>query len=112
MLNKFSWGKRDLWAVVVFVHFSLLILLLLVALAYLNLGFNFSTETMVSFASLFLLIVAIWSLWSWRATTGSLFDPYIVLFIATVLFNGGQAFLELLGLNKHGILEGSFSPET
>jgi oligosaccharide repeat unit polymerase len=43
--------------------------------------------------------------------TGKLFDPYVLFFIAALLFNGGQALLEVLGLNERGILGGVFPPE-
>jgi len=59
--------------------------------------------------SVFLLLIFIWSLWSWRWVTGSLFDPYGIFLIAAVLFNGGQALLEVFHLNEFGILMGQFS---
>jgi len=61
---------------------------------------------------LFLVALSIWSLWSWQRLTKSLFDPYVLYFVAAVLFNGGQALLEVFHLNEGGILDGRFSSET
>jgi oligosaccharide repeat unit polymerase len=74
--------------------------------------FDFQAESLIYPACLFFVALTIWSFWSWQIVTKSLFDPYILFFISAVLFNGGQAFLEVFHLNEHGILEGSFSSET
>lgn len=86
-----------------------LALSLLLPFAYLGLGLR--AEALLYPASVFLAATAAWSLWSWRMVTGKLFDPYVLFFIAALLFNGGQAFLEILGLNERGILGGVFPPE-
>ncbi len=57
-------------------------------------------------------VVAAWVMWSWYAATGSLFDPYGIFMGAALLFNGGQAYLEIFHLNKNGILDGMLFPET
>lgn len=62
--------------------------------------------------STWLVALYIWSLLSWRLACGRLFDPYILFFTSVTLFNGGHAFLEVLGLNKNGVLGGKFSPAT
>lgn len=59
--------------------------------------------------SAILLALTVWALWSWRAVTGSLFNPYTLFFLSAALFNGGQAFLEVFGLNRDGLLGGRFS---
>jgi len=41
--------------------------------------------------------------------TGSLFDPYVLFLIAAILFNGGQAFLEIFQLNQAGSLKANLS---
>jgi oligosaccharide repeat unit polymerase len=69
------------------------------------------SESLIYPACLFLVALAVWSFWSWKILTKSLFDPYILFFIAALLFNGGQAFLEVFHLNEDGILEGMFSSE-
>lgn len=48
--------------------------------------------------SLLLVVLAGWIALSWKKVTGSLFDPYMLFIVAAVLFNGGYAFLEILGL--------------
>ena len=59
-----------------------------------------------------MLALLFWiSLWSWRALTNGLLDPYALFLMAAILFNGGQAILEVFHLNEYGILEGMFSPE-
>jgi len=60
----------------------------------------------------FLGIQTLWSLWSWRVITKKLFDPYILFFIAAILFNAGQVFLEIFHLNESGLMKGIFSIET
>jgi oligosaccharide repeat unit polymerase len=59
---------------------------------------------------MFTLSIA-WILCSWYWLRGSLFEPYGLFVIATALFNGGKAPLELLGVNPKGILEGRFPQE-
>src|SRR5260221_2111508 len=59
-----------------------------------------------------LILTFVWVLWSWRALRGTIFEPYSLFMIAVGLFNGGQALLEVLGLNAAGILNGRFSSET
>lgn len=62
--------------------------------------------------SAWLVALYIWALLSWRFVCRRLFDPYILFFTSVTLFNGGHAFLEILGLNKNGVLGGRFSPAT
>jgi oligosaccharide repeat unit polymerase len=47
-----------------------------------------------------------WILWSWYTLRKTLFEPYSLFMIAAALFNGGQALLEILGMNHGGVLEG------
>ena len=70
--------------------------------------YDASGETAVYWLSLFLVGLSLWSLWSWKTATGHLLDLYSLFFIALILFSGGQSFLEVLGLNPHGILDGKF----
>jgi hypothetical protein len=69
-------------------------------------------ETLCHDVSLALLLLCLWSFWSWWQVTGSWFDPYSIFLGAANVFNAGQAFLEVFGLNRAGILDGEFSPET
>ncbi|WP_377476697.1 MAG: O-antigen polysaccharide polymerase Wzy [Microcoleus anatoxicus] len=73
---------------------------------------NFQTESLIYPSSCFLLLLTLWVFWSWSFITKSLFDPYILFFIAALLFNGGQIILEIFSLNENGILDNKFSTET
>jgi O-antigen polysaccharide polymerase Wzy len=53
-----------------------------------------------------------WSLWSWWHITGSFVDPYLMFMTSLFLFNAGQAPLEVLGLNRQGLLGNRFDDET
>lgn len=68
-------------------------------------------HTLIYLACVFLTLSFLWSLWSWRLLGGKLSDPYILFIVTATVFNGGQAFLEVFGLNSTGILRGRFSPE-
>jgi oligosaccharide repeat unit polymerase len=92
------------WATVVFVNFLVLTLLVLSALAYSTPTFHLPDERALFVATVSLFLVFVWTLWSWRALTGSLFNPYALFLMAAVLFNGGQTFLEILGLNEFDAL--------
>src|SRR5829696_2122176 len=111
MVGRSSPPKQGVWAPIVFFNIFLLSLLLLGALFYLNQALGLSDDSLVYHASVFLLVLFVWSLWSWRAVTGSLFDTYALFLVAAALFNGGQAFLEVFRLNEFGILDGRFSPQ-
>jgi len=71
---------------------------------------NATPDTMIRPACIGLLLLFLWSLWSWKLANGSLFNPYGLFLIAAGLFNAGQAFLEVFGLNKGEMLFGRFSP--
>jgi oligosaccharide repeat unit polymerase len=57
------------------------------------------------------LLSLVWILWSWYSLRGTLFEPYPLFMLSAGLFNGGQAILEVFGLNPDGILKGRVSPE-
>jgi hypothetical protein len=52
----------------------------------------------------------VWVVWSWRRASGGLFDPYLLFFASTLLFNGGQVLIAIFGLEENGILEGVYPP--
>jgi oligosaccharide repeat unit polymerase len=58
-----------------------------------------------------LTLMFVWILWSWFLLRGTIFEPYSLFMITAGLFNGGQALLEVFGLNTAGILNGRFSSE-
>jgi oligosaccharide repeat unit polymerase len=72
----------------------------------------FKADDFVPLLCILVAVVTIWTLWSWHAMTGSWFDPYTLFFTAAVVFNAGQALLEIFGLNNDGMLKGRFPPET
>ncbi len=50
--------------------------------------------------------VTVWIVISWRLAFGSFFNPYILFVVSAAIFNGGDTFLEIIGLNRNGILAG------
>jgi hypothetical protein len=57
-----------------------------------------------------LAVEAAWILLSWRGVTGSVLNPYGLFVVVGLLFNANQAFMEIAGWNKGGLLGGQFSP--
>lgn len=108
MSTKLGWRDNSVWMTVMSGNFLIVSLLLLCAFVYLNPTLGLSVESMIYFCSVFLVVVFVWSLWSWYALTKSLFDPYVMFLIAAMLFNGGHAFLRILHLDEGGVLEGGF----
>src|SRR5918995_4573330 len=107
MLDKAAKQNQDIRFTVLTVNIVLISALLLAALAYLNPTFSFDDAALIRITSFNLLVITAWSLWSWRILTGNWFDPYTLFLIAAALFNGGQAFLEIFGLNSSGSLQGN-----
>lgn len=93
-------------------HYFILMLFLLAALIYRLVPSVQASDATIYALTLALLGLTAWSLWSWHAFTKSLFDFYVMFFLAAVLFNGGHALLEVLHLNADGILGGQFPPRT
>lgn len=69
-------------------------------------------DATIELLALGLLLLTVWAAVSWRLVGRRLFDPYGMFLLAAVLFNGGQVFLESVGLNANGILGSAFSVET
>lgn len=63
-------------------------------------------------SSLTFVLLTSWMIVSWYFATGSYLNPYTLFIIAAALFNGGDVFLEILGLNRSGILNGKFDNES
>jgi oligosaccharide repeat unit polymerase len=108
MLDKAAEQNRDIRFIVFAVDLLLISSLLLAALTYLNPMFSFDDAALIRITSVCLLVVTAWSLLSWRILTGNWFDPYTLFLIAATLFNGGQAILEIFGLNTGGTLQGGY----
>jgi oligosaccharide repeat unit polymerase len=63
-------------------------------------------------AAVLTLLMSVWWVFSWSKRAGKMFDPYFLFFLASMIFNCGQILLEVLGLNRGGILGGRFSNAT
>jgi O-antigen polysaccharide polymerase Wzy len=72
----------------------------------------FQPETLIYPGCCGLLILSIWFFGSWFWLTRRLFDPYTIFLVSAILFNAGQALLEVFHLNRLGLLRGSFSATT
>jgi hypothetical protein len=59
-----------------------------------------------------LALVGVWCLCSWKHFNGSLLHPYILLFCSAFAFHGSLAVLQILRLERYGVLDGRFSVET
>ncbi len=95
--------------VIIYVHALIFLLLGIVIPAFTE---THSAETMIPAYCIFITGIFVWCLWSWRFVNGRLFDPYTLFLIAAFLFNGGQALLQVFGLNAHGLLNGRFAQDT
>jgi oligosaccharide repeat unit polymerase len=62
------------------------------------LHFEIFNEVLIYWASVFLGILFIYSIWSWRYITGSIFDAYTLFLISAVLFNAGEALLRSVNI--------------
>jgi oligosaccharide repeat unit polymerase len=91
-------------------HGAITGLVVLLALFYPVSGIG--DEALIYGSSLLLAALFVWSLWSWRASTGSLFDPYVLFLLTAYLFHAGQAFLEIFGLNSRKMLDDRYSSGT
>jgi len=60
--------------------------------------------------SLAILLVSVWSIWSWRLVAGRLFDFYQLFLAAVIVFNAGHAWMEALGLSFKNLLRLAFTP--
>lgn len=87
-----------------------LLLLIGLPIIYLLVSVDQDPEFQIRFASIALVGLFIWSLWSWNKMTGKSFDPYIVFLVVVMLFNGGHAILAIFNLTEGGVLDGLFSP--
>ena len=89
----------------VFVLIAHLLLIFSCAVWGLDLTAGFKEEDLIYPASLFILLICVWSLWSWNLFNRSLFDPYSLFLISVAVFNAGQGFLEVF----HLLTKGAFS---
>lgn len=92
---------------IIFTHIFVCIGLVASGILYQQL--NSESESLIYPLCCFLLVLTIWCFWSWFAITKSLFSPYILFFLSALLFNGGQAIIEIFNGNQNGILDGEFT---
>lgn len=85
---------------------------LLVFLIIFNQNTFFQPVSLVYPYCCFILGLVIWFFTSWRFLTNQAFHPYIIFLISAILFNAGQAILEVFHLNQYGLLKSHFSDET
>jgi oligosaccharide repeat unit polymerase len=88
------------------------ILALLAAIGLASTTGIFGFDELVFPVSLLLTAVTAWNFYSWRLAGKGWFEPYALFLMAATLFNAGQGLLEALQLNKNGMLDGRFPPET
>lgn len=100
--------KRKLaFPTIILIQILSMAVLSIFALIYLNDGVD--NKTIIYALSLLSTLMFIWHIWSWKNATNKLFHPYIFFITAATLFNSGQCFLQIFGLNSSGILDGHFS---
>ncbi|AHY47008.1 O-antigen polysaccharide polymerase Wzy [Rubrobacter radiotolerans] len=107
------------WGFAFLGNLALLVLLALLAVAYNVFEFGSSPSSLLRPACLLLLLCCVWTLLSWRLASGSIFNLYGFFLISAALFNGGQAFLYLFGVDTARLARSVavsvpdvFSPET
>ncbi len=71
--------------------------------------YDLSEDHYIDGLSWFLGAFAVWAFLSWRLAMGHWVDLYSFFFTSLLLFSGGQALLNMLGLLPRGILNGQFS---
>jgi glycosyltransferase involved in cell wall biosynthesis len=91
--------KLDRASVIILVT-QLCIHAILIVLCLLYEPLNYQPDALIYPSCCFLLGLTIWVFWSWYILTKSLFSPYILFFISALLFNGGQAILEIFNLTS------------
>jgi oligosaccharide repeat unit polymerase len=82
---------------------------IIVAACWFSWGGDIDHEETIQILSWALLVATVWYLVSWRLAAKELFDVYPLFLCSATVFNGGQAILQVLGLNPIGILDGKFS---
>lgn len=107
------------WGFAFLGNLALLVLLALLAVAYNVFELGSGPSSILRPACLLLLLCCVWTLLSWRLASGSVFNPYGLFLVSAALFNGGQAFLYLFGVDTARLTSSLavsvpdvFSPET
>ena len=92
-----------LWGLITFGGGIILILVL---------HFEIFNEVLIYWASVFLAILFVYSLWSWKHITGSIFDSYTLFLISAVLFNAGETLLKSANIGSSPFFYEHFSERT
>lgn len=89
------------------------IVLLIFTLYLFTITNEIELKTAIQLLSIIFLISIIWALWSWNFLTHSFFDPYVLFFVASVLFNGGVILLQLVAFDDSRFIKeyGILSPD-
>jgi oligosaccharide repeat unit polymerase len=95
---------------VFFCQLGILSTLVMLVVAYR--AFDWDAEGLIYPACWSFAALSLWLFWSWRQQSGKTLDPYTLFILAAVLFNGGQALLEMFRLNPRGFLGNVFPPES
>jgi oligosaccharide repeat unit polymerase len=86
--------------------------LAIVGLFLLKVTTYFQPESLIYPCCCGILMLSLWFLGSWFWLTRRLFEPYTIFLASAILFNAGQALLEVFHLNRFGLLRGQFSAAT
>jgi oligosaccharide repeat unit polymerase len=92
--------------------FQLLIVVCLAGMGWLLPELHVRAEDIIQTQCWGIVVFFIWTVWSWHSLTRVVFDWYLIFVTAAYVFNGGQAFLEVLRLNEQGLLDNEFSAES
>ncbi len=88
-----------------------LLLMLLISAGLVAPVMQLDHERMLYPACVAVSTMFVWMLASWYWLRRTLFEPYPLFILSAALFNAGQAFLEVFGMNPNGMLKGRVSPE-
>ena len=79
---------------------QILFLLAMGAVILTGFYFDFELESLIYSLCLFLMLEFTLVVCSWYTLSQKLFSPYILFMFSAFMFNGGQAFLEVFGMNE------------
>ncbi len=96
-------------SVLLLIHLTLIGILVCAGLA--ESAVQIDHQILLYVACLGLTLSLAWILASWFWLRRTLFEPYCLFMVAAGLFNGGQAVLEVFGLNTTAMLAGRASPD-
>jgi oligosaccharide repeat unit polymerase len=104
--NRYCTVRND------FVLHSIFIVLLIGIAPLLTSALDIQSRFLIYPLCVLMLLVTLWIALTIKKVSSDLFSFYCMFIFAALLFNGGQVFLELLHLNKDGLLNSRFDPKT